>query len=113
MRQLQQITEIINNLETGPAIIDYWKKSVADGHVVDVLYAIKSELIENRKWIVVLIGELLTQTIEEFNPVIENEILLEELNDLWMAPRDSRNFSAIRKMIYDIETLYKIAELKK
>lgn len=111
MTQLQQIADILSKLDKGALLLAFWKKSFAEGKQVDALYSMKVEVKQNYEWVAAITSELFAQMILQFNPVTEAEIMLGDLHLLWQAPKDFRNFSAIRKMIHDIEMLYKIAEL--
>lgn len=111
MTQLQTLEKAITEIETGPYILQLWKKSIEEGRIISIIQELKIEAKENRRWLVNILGEAVVQLVEQFNPITEAEILLAELNEHWQKPKNYRNFSDIRKLISQIEMLYNIAEL--
>lgn len=112
MTQLQQIENEFSKISTGSLVVQFWKKAILKGDVVKTIQELKTEVKENREWLTANIGEPLTQMIEQFNPLNAAYLKLADLNELWIQPKDSKNFQLIRKTIAEIETLFKIAELK-
>ena len=113
MTQIQQIEKQFEQVKHGPVIVQFWKKAIAEGRIVEVVNALKIEIRDNRPWVTALLGEIIVQMVEIFNPITEAEIKLAELHELWQAPKDFRRFDEIRTLIKDIEILFKISELSK
>lgn len=111
MTQLQTLEKAITEIETGPYILQLWKKSIEEGKIITIIQELKIEAKENRRWLVNILGEAVVQLVEKFNPVKEAEIVLGDLVEETRKQKDSRNYIAIRDLVRKCEALYTMAEL--
>lgn len=117
--QLQFIIEKFKELEPLIAEVQIWKNAVQVDNPIDVIFEIRKRMkkgndVDNR----ILednLGTELFSMISNFNPVVQAEIMLEELFDLWQhkwkVNKDSKDFKAIIKLNHDIDTLFQMAKL--